>query len=482
MLSVLRTPAFRRLFAAQVVALVGTGLATVALSLLAYDLAGADASAVLGTALALKMVAYVAFAPLAGVLAARLPRRTLLVSLDLLRAGIALSLPFVTEVWQIYGLVLLLQAASATFTPAFQATVPDVLPGERAYTEALSLSRLAYDLESLASPALAAALLALVPYPWLFSGTSAGFLASALLVLTLRLPKPARGPEERRGSRVLLGARLMFATPRLRALLALDLAVAAAGALVLVGTVTLVRVTLGRPAGDVPLALGAYGAGSMGVALLLPRLLDRLDERRVMLTGAFALPAVLGALALALTLGRGAAAWAGLLGAWVLAGAATSAVLTPSGRLLRRSADPADLPAAFAARFSLSHACWLFTYPLAGRLVSRGAGPVLPAAVLGGLGLLAALAAARLWPRTDPAALPHTHPELPAGHPHLAGAGAHAHVFHIDALHHRWPETPDGGGAGPHRRPVGVLRSGRFRPPGPGRSGTRRPRRAGRPG
>ncbi|MFF0749434.1 MFS transporter [Streptomyces sp. NPDC004267] len=449
MLSVLRTPAFRRLFTAQVVALVGTGLATVALSLLAYDLAGADASAVLGTALALKMAAYVAFAPLAGVLAARLPRRTLLVSLDLLRAGIALSLPFVTEVWQIYGLVLLLQAASATFTPALQATVPDVLSGERAYTEALSLSRLAYDLESLASPALAAALLAVVPYPWLFTGTSAGFLASALLVLTLRLPKPApAGPAraERRGSRVLLGARLMLATPRLRALLALDLAVASAGALVLVGTVTLVRVTLGRPAGDVPLALGAYGAGSMAVALLLPRLLDRLDERRVMLTGALALPAVLGALALALTLGRGAVAWAGLLGAWTLAGAATSAVLTPSGRLLRRSADPADLPAAFAARFSLSHACWLLTYPLAGRLVSRGAGPVLPAAVLGALALVAVLAAARLWPRTDPEALPHSHPELPAGHPHLAGAGApgshaHAHVFHIDALHHRWPEA-----------------------------------------
>ena len=40
MFSVLRNATYRRLFAAQVVALIGTGLLTVALGLLAYDLAG----------------------------------------------------------------------------------------------------------------------------------------------------------------------------------------------------------------------------------------------------------------------------------------------------------------------------------------------------------------------------------------------------------------------------------------------------------
>ena len=63
MISVLRNPTYRNLFGAQVIALTGTGLATVALGLLAYDLAGADAGAVLGTALAIKMVAYVGVAP-----------------------------------------------------------------------------------------------------------------------------------------------------------------------------------------------------------------------------------------------------------------------------------------------------------------------------------------------------------------------------------------------------------------------------------
>ncbi len=85
MIDILKNRTYRHLFLAQVVALVGTGLATVALGLLAYDLAGKNAGAVLGTALAIKMVAYVLVAPLAGAYANRVPRRALLVALDLVR-------------------------------------------------------------------------------------------------------------------------------------------------------------------------------------------------------------------------------------------------------------------------------------------------------------------------------------------------------------------------------------------------------------
>ncbi|MER6481193.1 MFS transporter, partial [Streptomyces filamentosus] len=317
MLSVLRDRTYRHLFLAQAVALTGTGLATVALALLAYDLAGAHATAVLGTALALKMTAYVGLAPLAGTLARRVPRRTLLVGADLVRFAAALALPFVDRVWQVYALVLLLQAASAVFTPAYQAVIPRVLPEERDYTRALALSRLAYDLESLVSPVLAAALLALVPYDRLFAGTAAGFLLSALLVLTLRLPPDAGpGPAAGRTS----GVRLLLATPRLRALLALDLAVAAAGAMVLVDTVVLVRDGLGRPPGDVSLALAAYGAGSMIAALLLPRLLGRTGDRPLMLPAAAVLAAGLAASTCGLASGwaeaHRAAAWPALLALW----------------------------------------------------------------------------------------------------------------------------------------------------------------------
>ena len=88
----------------------------------------------------------------------------------------------------IYILIFLLQSASAAFTPTFQATIPDVLPKEKDYTRALSLSRLAYDLENLLSPALAGALLLVLSYHWLFLGTVLGFLASTWLVWRTAVP------------------------------------------------------------------------------------------------------------------------------------------------------------------------------------------------------------------------------------------------------------------------------------------------------
>lgn len=64
-MSVFEIRGYRQFLSAQVIALFGTGLATVALGLLAYDLAGPNAGAVLATALTIKMVMYVIIAPLA---------------------------------------------------------------------------------------------------------------------------------------------------------------------------------------------------------------------------------------------------------------------------------------------------------------------------------------------------------------------------------------------------------------------------------
>ncbi|QNP67166.1 MFS transporter [Streptomyces genisteinicus] len=447
MLTVLRNRAFRNLFTAQVTALLGTGLATVALGLLAYDIAGPDAGSVLGTALAIKMVAYVALAPILTALAGRLPRRALLISADTLRAAVALALPFAGEIWHVYTLIFVLQAASAAFTPTFQAALPDVLPDERDYTQALSLSRLAYDTESLASPALAAALLTFTTYNWLFLGTAAGFLASAALVLSAALPKhtPTTVTPRRRLANLRADIRHFFTTPQLRALFWMDMAVATAGALVLVNTVVYVREHLDLTTADVALALGAYGTGSMTAALLIPRALGRLSDRRLMLTGALSLPAVHTATAAITTAPTGTWRWPALLTAWCAFGAACSTVLTPAGRLLRRAAGtPEQRTGIFATQFSLSHACWLLTYPLAGWL---GAAAGLQAAVtaLGLLSLATALLAVHAWPKRATEqhhhAEEHIHTNLPPAHPHLTDAIAvptgfrHRHTLHPDSLH-----------------------------------------------
>jgi MFS family permease len=399
-LTVLSNPVYRRLFSAQVIALTGTGLATVALGLLAYDIAGADAAAVLGTALAIKMVAYVGIGPLAGALAAFLPRRAMLVVLDLVRAGIAACLPWVDQVWQVYLLIFLLQASSALFTPVFQATIPDVLADERDYTRALSLSRLAYDLESLLSPLLAAVALSVITYDLLFAGTAIGFAASALLVVAVVLPASRAKPANRGLRATTQGLRVYLATPRLRGLFAVHLAVAAAGSMVLVDTVPYVRDVLGRGETSVAVALAAYGLGSLVAALALPRLLDRVRDRTVMLRAGGVLAVALG-LGVPATLLPGAVRWPVLLVLWALIGAGSAMVLTPGGRLLRRSAPPADLPSVFAADFSLSHACWLVCYPLAGWLATQ-TDMATTMTVLAALTLAATAVAARVWPGGAP--------------------------------------------------------------------------------
>ena len=438
MLQILANRTYRHLFFAQVIALIGTGLATVALGLLAFDLAGANAGAVLGTALAIKMLAFIGIAPIASAFAERLPRRTVLVLLDLVRAGVALLLPFVTQIWQVYVLIFILQSASAAFTPTFQATIPDVLPDEKDYTKALSLSRLAYDLENLASPALAALLLTVISFNNLFLGTVFGFLASAAFVVSAVLPNPKMQPKRSIYERTTRGLRIYLATPRLRGLLALNLAIASGSAMVIVNTVVLVQSEFGMTQSATAIALACFGSGSMLVALLLPRLLDRVPERPAMLTGA-------GVIAVGLLVGfLLAKSYAWLLPLWFVLGLGYSLAQTPSGRLLRRSSSESDRAALFAAQFALSHACWLVTYPLAGWLGARF-GLATSFITLGVVASVAVLVSARLWPASDPVELMHDHKAMATDHPHLSTQAPgvpgrkHAHAFVIDDDHQHWP-------------------------------------------
>ncbi len=401
MLQVLRNPTYARLFSAQVIALIGTGLLTVALGLLAFDIAGSDAGVVMGLAMTIKMVAYVAVSPIMIAVVARLPRKLVLIGADLIRAGIAMTLPFVTEAWQVYLLIFVLQSASATFTPTFQAIIPSVLPDEGEYTQALSLSRLASDMEALVSPMLAAVLLTVISFHRLFLGTVVGFLVSAALVIASRFPPVDAPPPARFRDRLTRGARIFWASSELRGLMGLNLVVATTTAMVIVNTVVLVQDQLGRSQSDVALILAFNGGGSMVVALGMPRLLNRLPDRRVMLAGGTALPVLLLAVADVIGWAAGIVQWALLLGLWALLGAATSMILTPSARLLRRNSTEQNRPAVYAAQFSLSHACFLITYPLAGAL-GAVIGLQAVAFILVVTGLVGLSAVVVAWRRTAP--------------------------------------------------------------------------------
>lgn len=453
--SPLKNSEFRKLFTAQVIALVGTGLTTIALTLLAYDLVGGNAGIVLGTALAFKMTAYVVFAPIVGGLAHRLPRKPLLIALDIVRAAIVLAMPFVTAVWQIYVLIFLLNLFSAGFKPVFQATIPDLLPDEQQYTRALSYSRLAYDLENLLSPTFAGLALLVFSYDALFQVNSIAFLVSAVLIFGTALPATQR--VDRLGGvwgEISFGVRSYMRTPRLRALLILYLGVAGASAMVIVNTVVYVREYLGGSEADTALAFAAAGGGSMIAALLLPKILDRIPDRPVMLAGG-----VLMGFGLLAIYSRPVFAW--ILPIWCLIGMGWSLVQTPAGRVVNRSSSAADRPAYFSAQFALSHGCWLLAYPIAGQLGAR-IGIETAALIFGGAVLLFTIIAARAWPSADAVVLEHTHEteshqhehvhdehhrhdhdgteaREPHSHAHGHEPARHSHPFVIDDHHAHWP-------------------------------------------
>ena len=453
--SPLANTAFRNLFMGQMVSLLGTGLTTVALALLAFDLNPNDAGWVLGLALAIKMVAYLLVAPVVGGYVHLISRRAWLTSLNISRVFIVALLPFCDAVWQLFILMFLLNAMAAGYTPVYQALLPEILTEEKAYTRALSLSRVAMEVESLLSPALAALLLMLFSYELLFQLNAVGFALAAGLILLTVFPKQSLN--ERTGGvwkRVSFGVRSYLKTPRLRAVLLLNLSLSAAGAMMIVNTVVYVRGVLGLGEEQVPLLMLSAGLGSMIAALLLPKTLEHFHDRPVMLLGALIL--VLGLIA-----GLSGPSYAGLFPIWFVLGVGSSMILIPTGRVVRNSCQEGDRNEYFSANFALTHGMWLVGYLLAGWLGSQWGiqGAFLGLAILAAVSSLLAML---LWHKSDQHELWHEHPEMehlhphvhdehhqhehegwegpePHVHPHYHPKQHHKHKFVIDEHHAYWP-------------------------------------------
>src|SRR5215213_5300353 len=146
--SLWRNRDFRLLFGAQIISLMGSGVTTVGLALFAYQLTGGtSATAVIGNALTLRILAFLLFSQPAGVIADRVSRKKILIAADTLRFGLLALFPFITTVWQIYALIFAINAVTAFFTPTFEASIPEVV-GDEHYVKALSLSRVAVDVEA----------------------------------------------------------------------------------------------------------------------------------------------------------------------------------------------------------------------------------------------------------------------------------------------------------------------------------------------
>ena len=384
-----RNRSFALLFSAQIVSLLGSGVTTVGLALFAYQLAGgASATAVIGNALMLRILAFLLFSQPAGVIADRVSRKKILIAADLLRFGLLALFPFVTAIWQIYALIFAINAVTAFFTPTFEASIPEVVGDER-YVQALSYSRVAVDIEAVAAPAIAGLLVALLGVRWVFWFDSFTYLASALLVAPAAIPLAAKEimPLSWRTflNEITHGTRVLLREPALRQALTLSLAEATAGAAAIVATVAYVRDVLGRGETAFAIVMAGLGLGSTMAAILLGKATGRYERganTQETLHGRrhdwAAKALMLGGLVLGLLLLPGVLAPPLLVFCllWVLNGAGQALIAIPSSTLLAEHTVAEERGRAYAAHFALTHACWLITYPAVGHAAAKWGAPM----------------------------------------------------------------------------------------------------------
>jgi MFS family permease len=271
--AVLANPAYRRLFAAQTVSRWGDTFNLVALVVLVFRLTGSGLG-VSGVVVA-EIAPVLLLAPVAGVVADRLPRVRVMVAADLWRMALAGVLPLVDQhLLAVYAVAFGLAAGAVFFNPAASSVLPSIVDEEELVAANSGLWSAAV-ISQIALAPLAGALIAAVGVAPALLVNAASFAVSALLLAGLRLPhQPAPSAAGSWLGRVSVGARLVV-TDRLLRLLALVqlLAALSAGA-----TSALLVVLAGRHLRVGPdgfgLLLAAIGVGAALGPLLLARLVS----------------------------------------------------------------------------------------------------------------------------------------------------------------------------------------------------------------
>lgn len=139
---VFATNQFFRLWMAQVVTSTGEWVFFLAIALKARDVGTGTPEAAVAFVLAARLGPGFFLGQIAGVLADRWDRRKLMAVCDVARAGIVMTIPFLSHVWQLVLVSLALEAFTLLWIPSKEALVPNLIPKSHLAT-ANSLSMLA---------------------------------------------------------------------------------------------------------------------------------------------------------------------------------------------------------------------------------------------------------------------------------------------------------------------------------------------------
>ncbi|MEZ4730536.1 MAG: MFS transporter [Caldilineaceae bacterium] len=366
LLAPLRHRTFRLLFGGQVVSDLGDWLdflALIALIVSQWDL-GPSALAALSIAVALP---FAVIAPLSGVWADRLPRKTLMVATDLGRALVVFGLVFAPNLYTVLALVFVRGVFSTFFGPARQATIASMVPQDDLLA-ANSLSQLSFQLTKILGPVLGGLLVAVVGPRAAFMVDAVTFLVSAAFLVQLPDLAPAAQAKEDTAAQAASFWREfregLFYLIRRRSLL---LAVASNSvAMLIIFTFDSLGVLALRELGISEalfgLTIGSLGLGTAVGAITIGQWGKRIHPFVTMGTGQIGGGLVVALLGVAVTLHvRGTGAWVMV---YLLIGLAAAAVFVPYGYVVQVETPPAYLGRVFATAGGIQNAFLLMAPPL----------------------------------------------------------------------------------------------------------------------
>ena len=128
--NVLAIPAFRKLWNSMVFSSLGDWLGLLATTALAAQLSGgsyATANFAIAGVFIARLLPAVFLGPIAGVIADRFDRRKLMVTADIFRAGLYISIPIVNTYFWLYAAMILVECLTLFWSPAKEATVPNLV-------------------------------------------------------------------------------------------------------------------------------------------------------------------------------------------------------------------------------------------------------------------------------------------------------------------------------------------------------------------
>jgi MFS family permease len=262
---------YRRYFAGQVVSLSGNWMQMVAESWLILQLT--DSGVAVGFNTALQFLPMLLFAPWGGLLADRLPKRTLLLATQTLMivpalALLAATVSGVVAPWMVFALVFVRGAVNSIDNPTRQSFVIEMVGPERV-VNAVSLNSVIVHSARIFGPALAAILIATVGVAGCFAVNALSFVVMIAALARMRPSELASAPPApREPAAVRAAVRYVRETPELAMPLGLMAVVGTLGLNFQVILPLLARFTFGGGASAYAVLLSSMGVGAVTGALI----------------------------------------------------------------------------------------------------------------------------------------------------------------------------------------------------------------------